>query len=187
VVGELRRRVFLAVDLPEAERRLLAAVVAEWTGGKPLPGRPVPPESWHLTLRFVGWVSPVEYDRLLAGVAALDLGRRFRVGIGTAGAFPNPRRATVLWLDVLEGGLGLTRLAEQVEEVVEAIGFEPEGRPYRPHLTISRIRPDQDVRGLLERYPAGTVEFAAEAVTLFESHLGRGGARYEALERFALA
>lgn len=186
-MGELKRRVFLAVDLPEEERWLLAAVVAAWTGGKPLPGRPVPPENWHLTLRFVGWVDPVQYDRLLAGVAGLDLGPRFRVAIGSAGAFPNPRRATVLWLDVVEGGAGLVRLAEAVEEVVEAIGVEPEGRPYRPHLTISRIRPDQDVRGLLERFPGGRVAFTAGAVTLFESHLGRGGARYEAQERFDLA
>jgi 2'-5' RNA ligase len=102
------------------------------------------------------------------------------------GAFPHPRRATVLWLGVSTGVDRLGELAADCEDAAQAIGYEPESRPYRPHLTLSRIRPDQDLRPLVDGLAFPAVSFTARSIALFRSMLGRGGARYEVVENFPL-
>lgn len=176
----------MAVGLTDEARHALAAVLRRWTGDRPLPGRPVPPENWHLTLRFLGWVDPPSADRLAAALDEAELGEGFRVTVAGAGVFPNPRRATVLWTAVTDGAEELATLAERVEETAEAAGLGPADRPFRPHLTLSRLRPHQDLRPLLESAPEEAVRFPVRAVTLYRSHLGRGGARYEPVEHFPL-
>lgn len=177
-------RLFLAVDpSEEARHRLAAALTAH---PRPLPGRPVPPENWHLTLRFLGDTDEVRYERLLAGLDQADLSKPFRVGFDGIGAFPRPERATVLWIGIGEGADTLTSLAAQVEAVVEASGWEAEDRPFRPHLTLARIRPHQDVRAVLDQIEAPSAGWLVDAVLVYRSHLGRGGARYELLEQIDL-
>lgn len=179
-------RLFVAVGLPSEARSMLAAALESWNGGDPLPGKVVPAANWHFTLRFLGPTPRVRYERLVAELDQADLGPRFAVTLHGLGAFPNPRRARVLWLGVAEGGGELGRLAEVVEEAVVASGGVGEDRPFRAHLTLSRFRPDRDVRYLLERDPPPRVRFVAEEVVVYRSHLGSGGARYETLEVFPL-
>ena len=178
-------RIFVAVDPPETEARLLAAVVDRWAD-RPLPGKVSPPENWHFTLKFLGTTEIVPYERLVAGISEAALGDAFEVEVAGLGAFPNPRRAAVLWLGVRRGADRLVELAETVEEVAEGAGFERTDRPFRPHLTLCRIRPPEDVRPLVSGGPPPPVRFAAEEVRIVRSHLGPGGARYETLERFPL-
>lgn len=151
-----------------------------------MPGRAVPPANWHLTMRFLGEVGEVQFDRVVYQLGEAELGDPFDIRFGNLGAFPRPRRATVLWIGIEEGVEPLTRLAGQVEAAVEAAGFAPEERPFRAHLTLSRIRPQQDVSELV--YDSGRFDARerVDAVTLFRSHLGRGGARYEILDQFPL-
>jgi 2'-5' RNA ligase len=176
---------FLAAPLTEDCRHAVAALLRE---GVPrgLPGRVVRPENWHVTLRFLGQVGWVARDQLAAAVDEADLGRAFPVRWGDLGAFPRARRATVLWLGLEEGSADLERLAAVVEEAAEAAGFPPEERPFRAHLTLSRIRPHQDVSGLLASVDPLGVAMEMDRVVLYRSHLGRGGARYEVVEEFSL-
>jgi len=179
-------RLFLAVPLTDEARH---AVVHHLKAhlAHPLPGRPVRPELWHLTLRFLGEVDEVGADRVMREVDAAERGRGFSLRWGALGAFPRPRRANVLWLGVERGEAEAARLAAVVEDAVEAAGFPPEDRPFRSHLTLSRIRPDQDVTAVLEAVPALGLDMAVERVVLYRSHLGRGGPRYEEMEAFPLA
>lgn len=179
-------RLFVAVTPSPHARDVLAAQLIEATGNKPLPGRVVPPENWHLTLRFLGWSDEVAVDRVTAGLDQADLGEDFWVTLRGLGAFPRPRRATVLWTGVTHGSERLQELAATVEEVAQAAGYPPEDRPFTPHLTLSRIRPHQDVTPLVESARVGPVRFHVGEVFLYESKLGRGGARYEVRERFPL-
>jgi RNA 2',3'-cyclic 3'-phosphodiesterase len=181
------RRVFVAVDLPPETRGLLAARLDDLLSGRAVPGKPVPPENWHVTLRFVGWVDDVGVDRLTAALAEADWGSGFGLRLAGLGAFPRPRRATVLWAGFDRGTERLEELAAVAEEVAREAGLPPEDRPFHAHLTLSRLRPDQDVAPLVEGVPALEVGFDARWVTLFESVLGRGGARYHELERFSIA
>jgi RNA 2',3'-cyclic 3'-phosphodiesterase len=178
-------RLFLAIPLTDEARH---AVVHHLTSHlpRPLPGRPVRPELWHLTLRFLGEVDEVDADRLVRALDTADLGPALVLRWGSLGAFPRPRRANVLWLGVDQGEDEAERLAAAVEEALEAAGFPPEDRPFRSHLTLSRIRPDQDVTAVLDAVPSLGLAMAVDRVVLYRSHLGPGGPRYETVESFAL-
>ncbi|MFQ5948949.1 MAG: RNA 2',3'-cyclic phosphodiesterase [Acidimicrobiia bacterium] len=100
--------------------------------GRRLPGRPLRPEAWHVTLRFLGSTTPVQRDRMLAHLDETLQVMPFRVKFGSLGAFVRDERASVLWLGVDHGADALARLAEASETAAVAAGFEAEGRPFHP-------------------------------------------------------
>ena len=179
-------RLFLGVPLTEGCRGALRAHLESAVGGT-LPGRPVPPENWHLTLRFLGATAPDARERLVREVRGTDFGAAFTLTLAGLGAFPRPARAAVLWVGVAEGEEPLRALAARVEAAARRAGWAEEERRFSPHLTLSRIQPPRDVRPLVERAPPFGERMPVDAVVLFRSHLGRGPARYEVVERFPLA
>jgi 2'-5' RNA ligase len=180
-----RRRLFLAGSLDESIRDLLAAhLQAHAPGG--LPGRAVRPENWHLTLRFLGWTTDLQRDGILRSLDEAALPGPFDMRFGGLGAFPKERRATVLWVGVERGGAALGDLAAACDEAAQAVGFTSEDRPFHPHLTISRIRPQEDVTALVDTVAPFPVKMPITAITLYESHLRRGGAVYEAVDTIEL-
>jgi 2'-5' RNA ligase len=174
--------VFVAVPLPAEVRLALDDKLQQHE----LPGKVAPPENWHLTLRFLGRVDEVTYERFVAELDSMDLGSRFRMALGGLGAFPNPKRATVLWVGVSRGEDELCELALTTEEAAQAAGLAPEERPFRPHLTLSRIRPQVDVSGLIGMFDATEIAWRCETMFVYRSHLGSGTASYEPLAMFDL-
>lgn len=167
--------VFVAV-VPPLE---VVAALSERLEHLPIPGRRVPPPNFHVTLRFIGKVDPVSYDRLLAALGTRPLVEPFRMRLGGLGAFPNPRRATVVWVGV-ESDPVLDELAATVEDAVVSAGFDPEERPFVPHLTVARVRPPENVTGL----EAGEWQFP---FSVSEIHvMAAWGRRYRAYETFPL-
>ena len=170
-----RRRVFAAL-VPPAE---LVAALADRLGPLAIPGRLVPPENWHITLRFAGQIDPVAYERWVAALDQDIATSPLTLRLGGLGAFPRPRKATVVWVGVHSERLG--DLAAEVEEAAQAAGLEPEERPFRGHLTLSRVRPYRDVTDLIETEPLG-LTWRVEEVKLMASE----GGRYRVLEGFPL-
>jgi len=148
-----------------------------------LPGKLVPPENWHITVRFLGSLDEITTDRLLAELDQDALGGPFPVRLSGFGAFPRADKATVLWIGVESEGL--VELAADVEERVQAVGIEPEERPYVPHFTLSRLRPPVAANDLIDE-DWGRVVFRVDHLVLFESLSGEGGVRYRPVERFPL-
>jgi RNA 2',3'-cyclic 3'-phosphodiesterase len=179
-------RLFLAAPLPPDLRRALSDHLDRGLDGRRLPGRVVAAESWHLTLKFLGDTRADTYARLRAALGAADLGPAFALAFTSLGSFPAPARARVLWLGTGAGAGELAALAARVEAAAVSAGFAPEDRPFAAHLTLSRIRPDADVRSLLAAVPPFDTRMTVDRVVLFRSHLGRDGARYEALARYDL-
>jgi 2'-5' RNA ligase len=98
------------------------------------------------------------------------------------GAFPNFRRARVVWIGV-EQEPRLELLHHDLELACAQEGFEVEGRPFRPHITLARVRvplPIERLRGLARVARTVRVKATApvESITLFESTLAPSGARY---------
>jgi 2'-5' RNA ligase len=174
-------RLFVAVPLTGRVRLRISDALRG-----PLPGRPVRPENWHITVRFLGEVGEVERDLVIDALEGAELGAPFRVRWSGLGAFPRTRRATVLWLGVDRGDRQLRELAGRAEEALEGAGFAPEDRPFRSHVTLSRIRPHQDVTPLVDAFEPLGFEMVVDRLVLYRSHLGRGGARYEEVEVFPL-
>jgi len=175
-----KRRLFLAVGLDNETRDLLAACLADQLE---IPGawKAAPPPNWHLTLRFLGWATEMQRDLVLMHLAEQLDARPFVVKLDGLGAFPKPRRATVLWMGVRDDE-ALLPLAAAAESAAVAAGFVPEDRPYHPHLTLARIRPPADVTELVANFAECQIELAVGAITLFESLVEPGGARYEAVD-----
>lgn len=167
-------RLFIAAPIPDKARQELRRRLPEM-----LPGRVVPSDKWHFTLRFLGNTSPLDRHRLVDELRRIKFSGPFRIELGRLGAFPSPQHAHVLWVGVSRGGGQLVRLAKEVESAVQVAGFAAELRPFRSHLTLSRLDRTSDVRKLIEIVPAATVSVEIREVVLFRSHLGREGARHE--------
>lgn len=174
-------RVFAGVPLPPEARIALS----ERIQGLAIPGKTAPAENWHLTLRFLGRVDTVTFERFLEGLGAVEGERAFPISFDHFGAFPKAKRATVVWVGLRRGERELTRLNEIAEEAAVRSGIEPEERPFHPHLTLARVRPPADVRRIEDE--ALELSWVCDRVVVFRSHLGGGPARYEALETFPLS
>jgi len=183
---DLVRRIFIAVDIDDEVRHGLAAHL-EAALDTPMPGRATPPGNWHITLRFLGKLDQITFETLLGRLDEVDLGAPFELQFRGLGAFPRPNRAAVLWLGTTGGSDALEGTAAAVEDAVAQAGLMPEERPFHSHLTLSRIRPPEDVRHLLDAVPAFPLRQVVERITVFESLLGRGPAIYVPLETFPLA
>lgn len=97
-----------------------------------------PPDKWHLTVEFFGWVEPervAELDVALAQAAAQT--PAFTMRLGGLGFFGPARRPRVLWLGVESAGLQALHTA--VVTCLRAAGWPASTQPYAPHLTLGRV------------------------------------------------
>lgn len=173
-------RAFVAVRLPDP----VLDAVAERTAALDVPERRTTREQWHLTLQFLG--NRADVDAVAGTLGDLDVAAAW-ARLGGAGAFPRASRGTVLWLGLVEGGELLARLARAVHERTARLGYEPDDRPYRPHLTLARCRSPQNLRSVIASIgdePVGP-SWCVDRVTVFESETRSDGARY--LERASIA
>src|SRR5678816_1697262 len=106
---KVSERLFVAVPLTEQARQEIVARLPV------LPGRLVPPQNWHFTLRFLGATDAATRDRVVAAIRAARLGSRFSISFGGLGAFPRANRARIVWLGVDDGAARLISVAESVE------------------------------------------------------------------------
>ena len=153
---------------------------------KALPGKLVAAEKWHFTLRFLGSTSREAQDTIITRLSRARIGSAFKIRFGELGAFPNPRRARVLWLGVTQGGERLSDLATIAEDAARKAGFVAEGRRFTAHLTLSRIEPPQNITALVAQNHSYAIETTITALILYRSRLGGGPARYEEAARFDL-
>ncbi|HYA41322.1 MAG TPA: RNA 2',3'-cyclic phosphodiesterase [Syntrophobacteraceae bacterium] len=178
-------RSFIAIDLSDGARRQIEAFIRELRKSDAKVGW-VRVEGIHLTLKFLGNVAPgliEEIKPVLAG-AALQTAP-IHIEPAGCGAFPSMKSPRVIWVG-LRGQIGpLAELARQVEAALVPLGFKPEERPFRPHLTIGRVRGRQRLHALQEILLAHqdfTAEpFDAYQVVLYKSELRPDGARYTPL------
>jgi 2'-5' RNA ligase len=189
-------RLFIALDIDEEIRRRIERFVEGVRGFAP-DVRFVGPQSFHVTLKFLGESNEVE----LIKVALREVkGQPFPVSFRGYGFFPGAKNARVFWAGI-EAGAELQNLATAVDAVMAPLRFEREKGPYRPHLTLARSgsgrpgkmrgdRPNTVFSGLnhkLSQLPPpefGTM--TAREFYLYESKLSPRGAQYTKIENFPL-
>jgi 2'-5' RNA ligase len=146
----------------------------------------VPVKNIHLTLKFLADIDPAVVpavtDRLDAAAASVP---SFWLTPKGVGAFPNRRRARVLWIG-LAGDLDrLGTLHAALESGLETVGFKRESRGFRAHLTIGRPRKPIDPKvlgAILEPVVAAVAEpFRVDQLRLYRSVLKPSGAEYSLL------
>jgi RNA 2',3'-cyclic 3'-phosphodiesterase len=176
-------RLFAALELPAPVRDALGSF-GQAAAADDFALRAVSDDALHVTLAFLGHrpLDDIEPAReavraAAAPVPSLSLGDVLWLA---------PRRPHVLTVEVRDGDGALFALQERlVAALVDAVGYEPDRRRFRPHVTVARVRHGAAPRrrGLPD---APEASFAGEAVVLYRSWLGGGPARYEALERVGL-
>ena len=126
-------RLFVALDLPWGLRDALFHLA----GG--IPGaRWIPPENYHLTLRFIGEVPPTCAEEIDLALTTLRA-RKLSLTIAGVGCFSKAGRQTQLWAGV-ERSEALDRLQAKIENALQRAGLEPERRRFTPHVTLARLR-----------------------------------------------
>ena len=177
-------RLFVALDLPW-DLRLQVSQLA----GAGIPGaRWVPPENYHVTLRFIGETpkhQAEEIDHALAGLRA----RGFSLTLTGLGTFERAGRSTALWVGV-ERNQQLDHLQNKIETALQRCGLAPERRRFQPHLTLARLDNVPEVK--LASYVQSHNLFRADPVpiehfTLFSSQLGKEASVYTAEVEYDLA
>jgi RNA 2',3'-cyclic 3'-phosphodiesterase len=175
-------RLFIGVPVTNDAREAIMRALP-----KSLPGKLVLPEKWHFTLRFLGSTTSEARDSIIDQLSSAKLGPKFKVRFSELGAFPNSRRARILWLGLSRGAEGLSELAAIAEAGARSAGFAAEARPFRPHLTLSRIDPPQNLAALLAAKQRYAIEMPVTQLVLYRSRLGRGPAIYEEVASFELS
>jgi RNA 2',3'-cyclic 3'-phosphodiesterase len=185
-----RARLFVALDLPERVREGIAA----W-GGSALADpalRPVAPGSLHVTLAFLGWLPEKEVARL-ARIVAASRGPAPRLRF--EGPVPRPQRGRPRLFALPADSPGAVELQIGLRErLVEARLYEPEKRPFWPHVTVARVRREErgSKRPALVVKPPGALPkgllrpFDGVRITLYRSVLQPQGAQYTPLAQVEL-
>ncbi len=157
-------RLFLAINLEPEMRRSVIDATAPLRDAAPSLGW-VDESRLHLTLKFLGAQPDEALSPLTAAMTDVAAKHRtFRMRVAEIGAFPNFRRARVVWMGI-EREPRLEFLHHDVELACEALGFELEGRPFRPHLTLARVKERTDIEELRLLSRAGKkVDYEAECV-----------------------
>jgi RNA 2',3'-cyclic 3'-phosphodiesterase len=183
-------RIFLAVfPPPEVQRRAFAL---EESLRRPNDGVSwVKLENLHYTLRFIGEVGEDGARRIGEAAQAAVAGHRaFAAALGGLGAFPNARRARVIWISLAEGAAELVTVAKSLESALRTRGFEPADHPFSAHLTLGRVRmPSEDWTDRLAALgaPEGAAgRFTVDRIRVVESKLSPKGSTYTVREEALL-
>lgn len=184
-------RSFIALDLPEDTRKRLAAL-QELLKRSRARVRWVNPSSIHLTLKFLGNIHPTQVDDI-AATAALTVRNEHPLTLYAKGlgAFPSLRKPRVIWVGLQGQVERLGGIQARLEKALQPLGFAPEKRPFRPHLTLGRIKDRGGLENLVDALAALDVpefnSFDADEIILYKSDLRPTGAIYTKLHRIPLA
>ena len=176
-------RLFVGVAPPDDVRRRLAGIC----GGVP-GARWTSPETFHLTLRFIGDVDEGDAEDFAHALGGVRMGG-FDVTLAGVGHFGSGDEARTLWAGV-EKNLALVRLQRGIESALVRAGLPPEERRFTPHVTLARLAdaPLARVSAFLAQYAlfrAGP--FAVDGFTLFSSHRRAEGPLYRVEANYPLA
>lgn len=184
-------RLFVAVELPEIIRSDLGKlqdrlrIGTQFTGAHPTW---VTAHNLHMTLAFLG-NQPQEHVRLVADTME-RVGRMsspFKLRLKGLELFPNPKAPKVLSIEVQGQVAKLLSLQGNLSSLLQHNGFNLEARPFRPHLTLARIKSAKGVAGLRDLVRSHSRiearEFVVSEIVLFQSTLNTNGPVYEALVR----
>ncbi len=175
-------RLFVGLELPWSVRERLSFL----SGG--IPGaRWLPPENYHITLRFIGEVPAHQAEEIDLALGALRA-RSFTLSLTGVGTFEKAGRPVALWVGV-ERNPHLDLLQTKIETACQRVGLEPERRRFNPHVTLARL--DNPVELKLAAFVQANNLFRSEPVqvehfTLFSSRLGKEASVYTAEVEYGL-
>ena len=182
-------RTFIATDFPPAIQNSIQEqinILRNTLGDSSI--RWVPVQNIHITLKFLGDVSPARVDALQRIIKdTADSNPAFDIHIKGLGSFPNPKRARVLFIGI-QASAELEAFQRGIESACQRVGFKSEMRPFSPHLTIGRVRQrtsksdQQKIYEILRDVKIDSLGTASvDSVHLYKSERKSNGAIYTKL------
>lgn len=187
-------RTFIALHIPPAWESSLSEVQRSLK--KSLQGgeiKWVAPASIHITLRFLGYIEPVLVQSVSQRLSAIASNvPPFELAAEAPGCFPNCRNPRVIWAGLADPAGTLTHLQSSVLQGTRDFGQPPEDRPFKPHLTLARVKhlSRENARSLqaaIEEISWNPPSWKVNELVFFQSHLSQAGPAYQPLARFALS
>lgn len=180
-------RAFVAIPLPE-ENQLQIKDAIQTLRQLNLDARFPTVGSIHLTLKFLGNIEEAHVPPIARALdQCCQTQSPFRVQLRGLGAFPHSANPRVLWMSV-EAGRELNEMQQLLETQLVDLGFEAEERPFRPHLTVARVRSKKNLKELVRllstekgHFSAGS--FQVKSAALYRSELKPSGAVYSILHQ----
>ncbi len=185
-------RAFIAIELPGELKLMLKTLEQKLKTPQSRCAKWVDPSSIHLTLKFLGNVSPKLIDDIKKVLEAeVRKSQPFTLQTAQTGCFPNARRPRVFWIG-LDGDLEkLLEVQSRVDESMGRLGFPRESRPFTAHLTLARLREDCSVeeRSSFAKLVEGSrleanFSMRVNSISLVRSQLRPEGALYTRLGEF---
>lgn len=181
---------FLAVSLPDTIKQSIAGMISGARHRLPF-GKWVHQADYHITVKFLGGVALEQLAEPLQQALGPVANRQnpFLLQVGGAGTFGPAERPRIWWLDVEGDRPALAALQKQVERALAELGFAPEGRPYRPHITMARqwtgteqADPNR-LRDLAASLPMDAQQWEVTELVLYRTHAGNKP-MYEKVARY---
>ena len=179
-------RTFIAVEIPPEVKERAKQLIGRLSA-TPAKVKWVGLEAMHWTLKFLGDVEMIEVPAICQAVErAVAPFAPFDVEARGAGAFPDARRPRTVWVGMGQGTNEMIALHEAIERELATLGYREEGRRFRPHLTIGRVRNSPEGVGELGGLVAASADFESGLSTVYEvvifsSQLGPKGPTHEPL------
>lgn len=182
-------RLFIAFPLEDSVTSRLSQIVGEFErhGG---PIKWVEPKNMHLTARFLGETPENQVDGLIKVVnASAAKGKVVKTVIQQIGGFPNLHRPRVIWAGMDSEVNKLIPVAAEIERLIKPLGFAAETKPFKPHLTLGRVREDAKIGNSLDyllRYQFAPIPVLFDRLALIKSTLTPRGPIYDLLHEVSL-
>ena len=186
-MGTEKVRAFVALDLDPTSVRRVARVADRLRMSSGAPSATwTPPAKMHVTLKFLGEIPADAVAGVGKALGAMVDPKAPPPPVGfRLEAFPSTADAQVVVVELDDPQATLKRLAERVEKIASKHGVPVEARPFRPHVTLARLKRPYDARRWLrDDLATGAGECAVRSLVLYRSDLGKGGSVYVPLAKF---
>ena len=186
-------RLFIACEVPDDVKASIGAIIETLRGRSGTAVRWIRAEGVHVTLKFLGEVPVKKMSAIKLAIQEAVVGHQpFELELSNIGTFGGREGLRIMWVGIAGDVLRLEALVRAVNAALAVVGFEPERRPFRPHLTLGRVKDEIPTRQRAEievavgKMAVPGVNWRTAQVSLMRSNLTRGGASYEVLATFPL-
>ena len=174
-VKDKKRRLFFALWPSAKVRQSIAETAAPLLHG--MDAGIIAPEDFHITLHFIGSVTDEEKDCLHQAARKVTF-QPFGLSLDCFGFFD---KARVFWMGMQAAPAELSRLHENLGEALSACDYQPDSRPYSPHVSLLRKARNSDIN-----YQAFSINWHVDEFVLVESVSGPEGVNYKVIEKYPL-
>ena len=181
-------RLFVAIDVSD-ETRAQVRRVREQLAERLARVARAPRVTWvadaaaHVTVRFIGEVPDSAAEQVRAVMVPPIALPVYTIDFSGAGVFPKGSRPRVVWIGGARGQEETAAVAAAVQARLDPIIGAGEGRPFRAHLTVARVKEPTpfDWSAALATIDIGRTRSRVDHVTLYQSRTSPAGPTYTPL------